>query len=383
MSDDLPTKEHAAYNRDTDKRSLHEHLPRRSLSTAQGIFGPKILRQDSLSYRRLDFDHPPSPPGSPPGSSAVSLFRRPKPTNPEFDDDPESITRFFNPPGVATTLLDDTISSSELHFPTLQPSSAEFKEKVQTNDEVSSREYRILSDKKAPKGNASSRRLPEFEKSSTPSRKQPLKAATLPAHDPSPDFLKEFENSFYTMMQKANLFPGMIRLKVEFGRIIIRKMPVGIISEEGRINAQDSYVVQRILSQPKTSFDPREGPQVSFTNILTTVGTDAQFLANMKNRVGKRIWELDPISPYKILYEFHCTDTIPNGCTPFIIEICAETFETSVRTESRLGDLYIHGTMRNWDFRISAVGYDSRIKNDEGKKRQEFVNTLTKSLYIP
>ncbi|KAH8820319.1 hypothetical protein F5884DRAFT_866066, partial [Xylogone sp. PMI_703] len=328
----------------------------------------------------------------------TNIFTRPKPSNPEFDDDPESITNFLNPRGVSVTLLDDTIPFPSSSFPAIEPERKNLDllltymslanggisdpygsesqcpeaagqlidiqddnnkgERVQQNDEVSTRSYQVVSNKKAAKNSANTK---------TPNV----------IFDPAPEFVKEVEKSFLFLIKGAEVFRGEIKLRAEFGRIILRKMPGTMIAEEGKVTSYHSDTVQQVLTQPKSTHDPREGPHVFFSNIITTVSTDAQYIVDMKDDNGKIMWEQKPTLPVQVVYEFRCVDTTTSPPTSFMVHIDAENFEARIETEFLFGEIFLHGTMRNWDVRISAEGHQS------GKESyQEFGKGIKRSLYI-
>lgn len=70
------------------------------------------------------------------------------------------------------------------------------------------------------------------------------------------------------------------------------------------------------------------------------------------------------------------------GYESFIIEIGGETFETVVKKQRPLGEVYIHGAKRNWDIRLSAVGNES-YDHDYAAKYEPLATTIKESLYIP
>lgn len=67
---------------------------------------------------------------------------------------------------------------------------------------------------------------------------------------------------------------------------------------------------------------------------------------------------------------------------PFIIHIDGETFETTIKKQRPLGEVYVHGTKRNWDLRISAVGNETY---DEAYATQYegLAAAIKDSLFIP
>ena len=113
----------------------------------------------------------------------------------------------------------------------------------------------------------------------------------------------------------------------------------------------DAHVVHAMLVN-------RPGITTSFTKVLTTAAGEMPYLLDMTDSGGEKLWVAKkPV--WEVKYEFTFADTHAPGGGTFTIEIDAEKFTTKIKKSHRLGDIYIHGPGRHWDYRISTRGFET------------------------
>jgi hypothetical protein len=121
-------------------------------------------------------------------------------------------------------------------------------------------------------------------------------------------------------------------------------------------------------------------PFTFFTNVVTRLPADVQYMVEMKDKLGNDLWE-HRLFDWQVSYEFFCQDRKALEATPFMIEIDGESFNWKIKNRRGLGSLYISGTKRHWDIRISATGYE--ISCDKQEKYADLASAIEASLYIP
>ncbi|TAQ83636.1 hypothetical protein B7494_g8040 [Chlorociboria aeruginascens] len=195
--------------------------------------------------------------------------------------------------------------------------------------------------------------------------------------DPLPDFLLEINTDFEDMMKTVRGFRGEVLVQVEFGRLVMDKIPSRYVSTVDGYETLEPRTVLNIL-------DPEPGgvrPRFKFTNILTTAPNDIENnLLCSQDGAGNAIWVLDSTG-WDVTYEFNCLEEKKLPYTPFIIDINAETFAAKIKTRRNFGQIFVHGTKRQWDYCLSATG----IESDESLEELygDFANAIQMSLYIP
>ncbi|KAF8854467.1 hypothetical protein BDZ45DRAFT_693398 [Acephala macrosclerotiorum] len=252
-------------------------------------------------------------------------------------------------------------------------------EKVQEDDEISSRTYHQTMNQKAGRGNYQAKQ-PHYQNGA---RRLPVPdpiRARIPAkneqglEDPVPEFVAGVTENFSGFMTAIRPFRGQIVLQAEFGRIIMRNFAPSNYFHKSGDEMFKEHDLRTLLLKPT-----EEGPFCSFTNVLTLLPADMQYLVKIKDKKGNPLWH--PTSIWNVTYEFHFRDTTAFDSPFFLVEVDGETFKTEVKVRRELGSIYCHGTMRHWDFRIAATGYESSrdIKGKYGAVRAAVENTL----YIP
>ncbi|KAF7899192.1 uncharacterized protein EAF01_008405 [Botrytis porri] len=195
-------------------------------------------------------------------------------------------------------------------------------------------------------------------------------------------FLKNFEVLLSGLMSPVRGFRGEVKVHIDFGRILLGNLPVKIVSKEEQNKPYDEDSITPHL-YPSLGGKLREGdgPEVTFTNILTALEADTTFLLNLKNNEGVRLWS-EKCSEWKVTYEFTCLELRTDKL--FTIEIDAETFETHIVVLKRCGGTYVHGTMRHWDLQLHIEG----IEDEEDIRSNwpgfdDLATEMQQTLYIP
>ncbi|KAF5876184.1 uncharacterized protein Bfra_002586 [Botrytis fragariae] len=210
------------------------------------------------------------------------------------------------------------------------------------------------------------------------------KEVTKPAIVPMPQesFLKNFEVIFSSLVSPVRGLRGEVKVNIDFGRILLGNLPVKIVSKEEQNKPYDEdFIVPHLYPPLVGKLREGDGPEVTFTNILTSLEADTTFLSNLKNNEGVRLWS-EKCSEWKVTYEFTCLELRTDKL--FTIEIDAETFETHIVVLKRYGGTYVHGTMRHWDLQLNVEGIE-----DEEDVRSNWpgfdglATEMQRTLYIP
>lgn len=196
--------------------------------------------------------------------------------------------------------------------------------------------------------------------------------------DPAQQFLTGVKTSFKRLMTGLQGFPGEILVQAEFGRIILRKINSRYVTSNDNL---ESFPSQEILTQllPNPEKDGNE-VRTFFTNTLSTLSSDIGYLVDMKAQTGQPMWEKNTAKS-SVIYKISCHNERLSGWNPFTIEIDGEIFSTRIKTIYDFGAIYIHGTLRHWDFRITASGFGDEEQNEV--QYGDFARAIQRSLYIP
>jgi hypothetical protein len=198
--------------------------------------------------------------------------------------------------------------------------------------------------------------------------------------DPQPGFLRKVEAQFSRLMTPVRGYCGQVTVQLEFGRILLGNLPKKVVSNGTNDTKFEEENVTRYFLPP-SDVRPGDGPELHFTKIVSLLEADTTFLLNLRSKEGNRLW-LKDVAEWKVVYEFECQHL--ESQIVFAIEVNSETFETRIKVRKDFGDIYVHGTMRNWDCRISAVGFskENEIPN-EWQVYSELANVIKESLFIP
>ncbi|PQE07049.1 hypothetical protein CJF30_00009472 [Rutstroemia sp. NJR-2017a BBW] len=198
--------------------------------------------------------------------------------------------------------------------------------------------------------------------------------------DPQPGFLRKVEAQLSRLMTPVRGYCGQVTVQLDFGRILLGNLPKKLVST----GTHDTKLEEENITNyflPPADVRPGDGPELHFTKIVSLVEADTTFLRNLRSKEGGRLW-LKDVAEWKVVYEFECQHL--ESRVVFAIEVDSETFETKIKVRKDFGDIYVHGTMRNWDCRISAVGYSNENEiPDDWQIYSELADVIKKSLFIP
>jgi len=286
------------------------------------------------------------------------------------------------------SILDDDISVVDFSDPFMQPIKWEEyatesqnsgrlgSEGMQPLSEVATRSFHNTMNQHAPKPkpNPFAGRLPGLPPN--PIKAAPAIVNEIQVVDPLPEFVKEINQSFATMMERAQGFRGEVEVQAEFGRVLLNNIHrKHITSRESTDTLHSTEQLQSMLLDEGPGFD------TFFTNILTTAPGEIPYLLNLTDRDGKELWDKEKVSVWSVKYELCFADKAAPETPWFTIEIDAETFVTQIKSWRSLGNIFIHGLGRHWDFRIAANGYESGWRLEE--EYSGLATAIELSLHIP
>lgn len=172
------------------------------------------------------------------------------------------------------------------------------------------------------------------------------------------DVLRHSEDRLKAMSQTLEHSPGHVSLEVIFGRIYIKKLAPSMVKDSAsEYSYQSTTEAANFLNGSK--FPP---DCVGFSPILSTMGGDADLLANI-TPPGDLPWRL---VEREIWYDFQCKLPDTRDAS-FVLELNAKTFQYRCRgPRKELFSMYMHCPGRAWDIkacgaRSSALGGEARF----------------------
>lgn len=190
-----------------------------------------------------------------------------------------------------------------------------------------------------------------------------------PSMIPSHEFLESVEPGLRSILSQMRSHGGKLTLKAELGRLIIaKKIDTTLIYADDNSYSCDLTAAQRILSSAR----------VEFTNMVITLPREAQFVLEMTDGKGQRMWKDQPTTTWpKVRYLFCCRDKKID--TEFEVEMDGESHGFEVKSlPYTFGVINAHGTLRNWDWRIVGEGSESL-----GSKYKDWAQDFVQSISIP
>lgn len=241
-------------------------------------------------------------------------------------------------------------------------------EKVHINSEVDSRLYHNTMRQGASKGSKS--KAPAGKSNMNPAappfKPQAEKSVIPKPADPTEQFTEAMSKKIRLLLTSMRIWQGEVQFEAQFGRVILRSLANNVVAWG---DSQLSHTIQDmdwVLGWHSKT--------MGFTEILTTLGADAQWVVDLKNASNEPMWKNAPKRSVK--YEFECYDE--KSSTSFMVEIDAGTSETKVKSlPKEIGAVWVHCTMRNWDYRLTATG----SKNLE-KEHGHIASEIAKNIFI-
>lgn len=189
-------------------------------------------------------------------------------------------------------------------------------------------------------------------------------------------FGQELCACFWQMMAHLCAYRGELIVEVNFGRIISHGIHDAFVSNKGVSEKTFQEEKVRTLLMKTSSITSAS----NYTKILTCIPAEIQYIIDMKDTHGLKYWS-PRINESSFSYELHFIDKNASQNTSFIVEIDAEKFTSKIKNSKQLGNIYVHGTKRFWDFRISATGTDT--ENGHPAKYNELQEMISSLLFIP
>lgn len=260
-----------------------------------------------------------------------------------------------------------------LNFPPLKPAKSSsspqrdrensFRPGIHTDAEVDTRKFHNTMRQQAPRKPIS---MDNKGLELAQSRMVPA-SPDLQRIDPTHDLIKELRPKVETFLAAMRGWEGELSLEAQFGRSLAVGLPSQYVARGDYQNSFDpEWAAEEILRKNKTIF----------TRILTTAAGDIEHLIHNKDERGRNLWKTDA-EKWSVVYEIECLDQEKN--VPFFVKIDAENFGTHVKSlPQSMGKVFVHCTLRNWDFCIVAEGVKD-LAMAYGAVAKDIVETL----YIP
>jgi hypothetical protein len=185
------------------------------------------------------------------------------------------------------------------------------------------------------------------------------------------EYIIKMQASLKLILASMRNWEGELNVRAQFGRILIRPFPPALTSSNEKPRSLPREDARNLLCQ-----NPKK---VSLTKIISTLPADIQFFLDMKGDTHQLLW--GEVINWTVTYEYVCCDhqDYDGKCAPgFVMEMDADSFETKVKSfPINFGGVYVHCTMRNWDYYVSATG-----SRDLGENYGDLVKEIADSTYI-
>ncbi|KAI8630414.1 hypothetical protein F5Y19DRAFT_463838 [Xylariaceae sp. FL1651] len=194
--------------------------------------------------------------------------------------------------------------------------------------------------------------------------------------DVDPSMKDAINNSLASLMAPLTMWPGIVELRVEIGRLCFLNLKKSHIQTPEDDDDEKYYKLQRIQNELNKKHTANE--RLHFTQILTSLGADANYITCLKDADGNRLWQPQSGLRHSV-YEFICQSRTVKGETfQFIVDIDAKNFNYRIRQARPSQNCFaVHCIKRVWDFRLVL----SVSQNVEENYRQ-FANDLVRSLRV-
>jgi hypothetical protein len=301
---------------------------------------------------------------------------------------------FFLNPYCSQSLLDNDILESDRRqlstekFPALEPVKAgevpqlgDVQPTIRRETEVETRRFHETMRQGAPKrdkgkGKAclSPPSTPKMDKgkSKAPlSPTAPILAAKPISLTSNSEYIIKMTASVRLILASMRNWQGEINLQAQLGRILLRPFHPTMTASIDRPRSHPPEVVHDLLCE--------KSAKVSMTKVISTLPADIQLFLEMKGDTHQPLW--GEAMNWTVTYEYVCCDheDYDGKCAPeFVIEMDADTFETKVKSfPLNFAAVYVHCTMRNWDYCVSATG-SRDLEEDYG----DLAKAIVDSTYI-
>ncbi|KAK4193382.1 hypothetical protein QBC35DRAFT_481420 [Podospora australis] len=209
----------------------------------------------------------------------------------------------------------------------------------------------------------------------------------------SPTFAEELETVIETrLLRSCEYREGFVEVRAEFGRVLVGDGDQSGLSFNGPETAANGWSredAQKKMYELDIGTAEKQRKAIHFNKILSTWGSDAEGLINMKD--GKsRLWSPQPSASWTV-YSFHCS--LYRGERPyrFLVTVRDHGESSPVQFSHTVVPFHpvfgadgvlpilVHGLRRNWDVRIMLQHVDQK---EVDKAAKEFSETIFKTLQV-
>ena len=151
------------------------------------------------------------------------------------------------------------------------------------------------------------------------------------------------------ILKPLRAYVGKVSVKAQLGRFSFMNVtkPYVLSGPEGGPQHCEPATMKNSLDSRHSALN-----SIWFTSILTTEGSEANLIANIKEADGTRMW--NPLNR-RAFYVFPCTATTATGKVDFFVEVDASNFNYRVQLQDdRPTKLFMHCLVRYWDFQLTV-----------------------------
>jgi len=173
---------------------------------------------------------------------------------------------------------------------------------------------------------------------------------------PTEEFARDLEEAFGVVASSMRAKVGRVSLRVEFGRICMTDPVPGQLAFNAPNEKADGWRPRDITAKLNASEYP-----VFFTKVVSTLGSDADYLAGLGGSDGLMWTDLQR----RVVYDFTCKRTLvdsfgqPRGYEDFVVEVDGTKegyFSHTIRgVDEDAHYVSIHCLQHNWDLRLAMT----------------------------
>ncbi|CRG91649.1 ATP-dependent helicase/nuclease subunit A [Talaromyces islandicus] len=183
--------------------------------------------------------------------------------------------------------------------------------------------------------------------------------------------IKEVFHGLAPFLNSARCYPGVLKLEICFGLIILNPFPTGQVDEENVLSVEDW----------NTAFRPRNNLRYPFWiwKKLTSSGTDMDSLVDLKSSIDntRRMFEQVPVNS-EITYEFHCQ--CRDGALFFIV-LDKDGNASVFRPGNTIGTSAIHSPQGVWDMNVLLKGF-LKYRRGRDPKLDKAIDAFVDSIHL-
>ncbi len=207
-----------------------------------------------------------------------------------------------------------------------------------------------------PKGaNSMSKKRMDKGAPSTSNLKSPSKLPSNPSvqQDLDPELLSGINRALVEVLTPLRICPGKLSLKAVIGRFCftrVNKAHVQLPPPNAPIQPQEPAKLKKALDLHHIG-----SKALLFTQILTADGGDMNYITQIKEPDGTRMWTPDS-SSRRSVYEFPCRAQTEDGRPfGFVLEVDSTDFSYGVHCiDEKPHLLFVHCMKRSWDFQLEV-----------------------------